>query len=231
MASNKNLKVSIVIRAYNAEKTIERAVESALNQEFSKSHYEIIVINDGSTDKTKEIISKYEKNENVKIVNQKNLGAYGAGEVGLHLSCGKYVTLLDGDDEFEPILLKELVSVLEKNPPIDFAYSDYYEIKEGKKELVSPKNIFETIAGGIVFNREKFKAEGFYRKGIFWGEYDLLLRTLDKWKSYYCKKPLFTYHRRKESISGNALNVEKGIEELKSLHPTKTDYINLIRRY
>src|SRR3989344_7815793 len=95
------MKVSIIIRAYNNQDTINRALSSTLNQNFPKDQFEIIVINDGSKDKTGEILRKYESRPNIIIFNQENKGAIEAANQGFGKSRGKYEVLLDGDDTFE----------------------------------------------------------------------------------------------------------------------------------
>lgn len=225
------MKASILIRSHNAEKTIARAVNSAVNQNFLKNKFEVIIIDDGSSDKTLDILRKFSTLPNVTIIEQENYGGTVAVNNGLSVSQGNYITILDDDDEFEANLLKELCGVLEKRAEVDFVYSNYYEEYNGDIKLVSPRNIFETVAIGTLFRKNKLLEEGFHRSGIFFAEYDLFLRTINKWRNYYHPKSLFTYHRRSTGLAANPENVKKGIEQLEKLHPLKIDEIKKIRGY
>jgi len=224
------MKVSVIIRVYNAEKTIRKAVASALNQDFPKKDFEIIIVNDGSTDNSLEILKSYKKK--IRLINQKNQGAVAAANRGFKEARGNYIIVLDADDYFETNILREMVAILDKKPQVDFIYSDYYEkSKEGEIKLISTKNIFNTVASGIMFRKSKFKKEGFYREDIKFPEYDLLLKTQDKWQGHHLAKPLFYYNRKEESLTGDKKWVKTALAELRKLHPKKLEEIKKIRKY
>ncbi|OGZ57346.1 MAG: hypothetical protein A3B96_01215 [Candidatus Spechtbacteria bacterium RIFCSPHIGHO2_02_FULL_43_15b] len=223
-------KVSIIIRAYNSEKIVGRAIESAIYQDFPKNKFEIIAVNDGSRDGTLDVVRSYaDKHKNIRVVDEKNQGAVAAANNGFAVSKGKYIVFLDYDDYFLPTLIGDLSKILDADKSIDFVYSDYYEEFEGKKILVSPKNIFETIAGGMMFRRFSV-GERLWTEGLLFPEYDILLRHTD-WKGYHYSKALFTYCRSKESLSSVDSKVKNGIEQLKKLHPDKILEIEKIRTY
>lgn len=225
------MKNSIIIRAYNAQATIIRALTSALNQDFSPTGFEVIVVNDGSLDGTSEILSSFVNASCLRIITQEHRGAIAAANIGFAKARGDYVVLLDDDDYFEPNLLKELSFLLDQHLECAFAYSDYYEEAENTKKVFRPQHIFETLAAGIMFRKSKLEKEGFYEAGVFFAEYDLLLRTMNKWKSVYYPKPLFTYSRRMESMTGDPEKVQQGIAHLHTLHPDKFNYIAKIRPF
>jgi len=223
------MKVSIIIPAFNAEDTIKKAVESALAQKFSKNDFEVVVINDGSTDHTLNILQGF--GNNIRVVNQKNQGAVKAANNGFKSAKGDYVVKLDADDVFEPDIIKEMAEVLDIRSEIDFVYSDYYEERQGKTEFVSTKdNLFNSIAIGVMFRKQKLAEAGFYNETLVFAEYDLLLRTLGIWKGFHISKPLFRYIRRQGSITTEE-GVKKFIDELKKAHPDKIKEIEKIRSY
>lgn len=225
------LKVSIIIPVFNAQKTIQRAIDSVLNQDFPQKDFKLIVVNDGSTDKTLEILKSYGKK--IKIINQQNQGAVKAANRGLEESQSKYLIKIDSDDYFKPNILKEMAAILDKKPEIDFIYCDYYEkFPQGKLKIISTKNnIFNTIAGGIMFRKNKLAKEGFYNEDIKFPEYDLLLKVENKWRGYHIAKPLYYYNRRRESLTGKKQWLKEALVELKKLHPQKIKKIQKIRKY
>ena len=225
------MKVSVIIPVFNAEDTIQKAIRSVLGQKFPKKDFEIIVVNDGSTDNTLEILNFYQKK--ITIINQRNKGAVKAANKGFQIAQGEYVIKLDADDYFKQNILKEMVAILDKKPKVDFVYSDYYEKSFlGEMKKVSTKtNIFNTVAIGIMFRRDKLKEQGFYREDIKFPEYDLLLKTEYNWQGFHIAKPFFYYNRRENSLTGNKEWVNLATAELKKLYPEKKDKIKKIRNY
>src|SRR3990167_1578847 len=224
------MKVSIIIRAYNNQDTINRAISSALNQNFPKDQFEIVVIDDGSTDKTGEILRKYESGPNIIIFNQENKGAIEAANRGFRASKGEDVVLLDGDDTFQDSLLKDAVLVLDNNRDACFVYPDYFERANDQVRVVSVDNLFQSVAVGTMYRKSKLAEVNFFRK-VFFAEYDLILRTLSSWKSLHLKKPLFTYKRSTKSLTGSLGRVRLGLDELRKLHPNRIKEIEKIRSY
>jgi glycosyltransferase involved in cell wall biosynthesis len=120
--------VSVIIPAYNAEQYIEETVISVLNQSYQK--FEIIIINDGSTDSTGKIIDELSKKDNRIIVqHRENSGVSASRNVGIDMSKGEYLAFLDADDYWleDNLLIK--VKALENNES-DFVYSDRFDADE-----------------------------------------------------------------------------------------------------
>lgn len=115
----KNPKFSIIVPVYNTEKYLKRCLDSIKNQSFKD--YEVIIVNDGSTDNSSDIISKY----SYKVINQENLGLSMARNNGVKESSGEYLIFLDSDDYIEKDLLKEVNESLSNNPDLV-----RYQIKE-----------------------------------------------------------------------------------------------------
>jgi glycosyltransferase involved in cell wall biosynthesis len=124
-------KVSTIIPAYNAQRTIVRAIESALLQDF-ESH-EIVVVNDGSTDSTGAILDNY--GASIHVVTQPNRGVGAARNAGVRHAAGKYLTFLDADDMFLPKKLQTMVCALEQNSLASLAFSDYRSVSENGVEF------------------------------------------------------------------------------------------------
>lgn len=118
------IKVSIIIPAYNVEKYIGRCIESAMNQTLKE--IEIIVVNDGATDNTPSIISKFaEKDPRVVVIHKKNGGLSSARNAGLNLAKGEYIQHLDGDDWVERGASESMFSFAKKEE-LDIVICDFY---------------------------------------------------------------------------------------------------------
>jgi len=115
------MKVSVVIPAHNDEGTIAATVESALAQRF-EGGFEVIVVNDGSTDGTAEALRRF--GDRIKVVAQENRGMSGARNAAARNSTGNYLAFLDADDEWLPEKLAKTVSALEGDSNCGLAYSD-----------------------------------------------------------------------------------------------------------
>lgn len=109
--------ISVIIPAYNCEKYICQAVDSALAQQVP---LEIIILNDGSSDRTESVVLKnYDKNPAVRYIrNEQNLGASGSRNKGVTLARGKYVAFLDADDWWEPEKLKKQLTLMEEKKTV-----------------------------------------------------------------------------------------------------------------
>jgi Glycosyl transferase family 2 len=110
------LPVSVLIDTYNHERFIEKAIRSVLEQDFPASDLEIIVIDDGSTDRTAEIVRKFEPK--VRYLRKSNGGQASAFNTGIPECTGKAIAFLDGDDYWMPGKLSRVVDVLAKNPKV-----------------------------------------------------------------------------------------------------------------
>jgi len=113
-----NPKVSVLMTAYNEEGYINTSIDSILNQTFND--FELIIVDDCSTDKTWEIIQNYAKKDSrvVAIKNEKKLGISGAINKGLEISRGRYIAKMDADDWAYPYRLGKQVDFMEKNPQV-----------------------------------------------------------------------------------------------------------------
>ena len=107
-----NIKVSIILPVYNCETYLNRCLDSLLNQTFE--NIEIIAINDGSTDRSLEILDIYAKNDNrIKVINKKNTGVSDTRNIGLDESKGDYIVFVDSDDWIELNMIEDMSSQLE----------------------------------------------------------------------------------------------------------------------
>lgn len=171
-----NIKISIIIPCYNVELYVEACLLSVLQQ--MNENVEIIIVNDGSTDGTKNIIDYMVSNysRNVIVIHQENAGLSIARNVGLEIAKGDYVAFLDGDDIFEPNYIKEVLGIIESHSP-DIIEIDAYRFSSQSRELynicsfVKEKKIHSILELQPVFNLSKWFAWGrIYSRNIFEGE-------------------------------------------------------------
>ena len=149
------MKLSIIVPVYNVEKYIKKCLESILDQDLSKDAYEIIVINDGSTDASYSIAKKYaDSNRNLKLLTQKNKGLSATRNRGVTEAEGKYIYFVDSDDFIAPNVLKILLDTLEEN---DLEMLAFNLLKvdvnfEIKKSIQAVSNIkLSKIVDGVTF--------------------------------------------------------------------------------
>ncbi len=205
--------ISLIIRVYNNAPFIQKAVESALHQ--THSDYEIVVINDGSTDGTAQILDSFD-NPRLRVFHQENKGAFQAAYDGLEKSRGDLITFLDGDDFLEPTYLAELHKGLLEDSSAAFSYCDYWEVNlnTGARKLVSLKNIFNSLVCGLLYKRVVLEELGFWDKEQDLPEYDLLIRVLKKYPGFHVPQPLFTYNRHPGSMTADKEFVERAKQKL-----------------
>lgn len=196
------MRVSVVVPAYNREKTIIRCIDSIMNQTIPP--YEIIVVDDGSTDKTIEILEALDCG-NLRIIRQNHRGAQAARNLGIINARGEYIAFLDSDDEWLPELLEESLAVLQKNRDCA-VYSNGYICSNNKKRLLKrPEckgNSYDFILkfGGPMFQSLLVKKQVLMQIGLLdenvpaHQEWDTGIRLAEIVDFVYIKKPLFIWH-------------------------------------
>jgi glycosyltransferase involved in cell wall biosynthesis len=140
--------VSVIIPAYNAGECIGRAIESVLGQSYSD--YEIVVVDDGSTDNTADIVRQY--GDKVRYVHQKNAGVAVARNAGIAVARGDWIAFLDADDEWLPNKLKAQMDLLARNPELRWCASNRYQ-SDGRHRavVVNVERVKKCLAGRDFF--------------------------------------------------------------------------------
>lgn len=144
----KNPKVTVLMPVYNAEKYISEAIQSILNQTFRD--FEFLIINDGSTDSSVEIIESF-KDERIRLVhNEKNMNLVPTLNRGLELAQGEYVARMDADDISYPTRLEKQVEYMDKNPEIGIC-GTWIEFFDAGKGIQKYPVEHELIKASILF--------------------------------------------------------------------------------
>ena len=211
-------KISIVIPVYNTEKYIERCIESVLQQKYENK--EIIVVNDGSTDKTEEKINKYK--EQIKYIKKANGGLSDARNVGIANATGKYIMFIDSDDYIEEDLLSKLKPYIDKDIEM-IKYKARKVTQDGKEIQLMEGPTFDTIKGEEAFSKmcfddqlmetaciylyktELIKQNGFqFRKGLYHEDFGLIPLIIVKAKTFISTNICgYNYVQSQNSITRN----------------------------
>lgn len=197
--------VSVVIATYNMSKYLPSAIQSALNQTYK--NIEILVIDDGSTDSTREAMAAFEEEQRVTYLLQQNKGQASAKNHGIRKATGDYIAFLDADDTWEPEKLELQVPVLMASRSVGLVYSrlayiDENGIKQGvlndrlfRGRISGPLLIENFIAfGSCLVRRECFELLGRFKENVRMGiDYDLWLRFSTRYEFDYVDRPLLNY--------------------------------------
>ncbi|MGD9568064.1 MAG: glycosyltransferase family 2 protein [Sedimentibacter sp.] len=227
-----NLKISeplvtIIIPAYNHEKYVKTCIESVLNQTYS--NLEIIIFNDGSTDKTDEEIKSVieNNNKNIKYISKQNEGLCTTLNEGLKIANGKYVTFIASDDLWMSNRIEKLVGFLENNKCFHMVFSDTYFmygdikstdrysdyksiIKKSFLNSVPNVNLYEVLlceniipAVTVLLKKECYENVGYYDTSIRFEDYDMWLRISKKYSIAFIDEPLAYYRLHDRNMSKN----------------------------
>lgn len=128
--------VSIILPVYNGEKYLRECIDSILASTYQ--NLEVILIDDGSTDRSGPICDEYaEKDSRIKVIHQENKGLISARNCGLSISNGAYIAFVDADDQVSPVFYEEMVSAMETEHA-DFVACEYRHSKEDVVPCIAP---------------------------------------------------------------------------------------------
>lgn len=215
--------VTVIMPAFNAEKYIEEAIQSVLNQTYKK--IELVIINNASSaDKTEEIIHKYLDDTRIIYVKQQGKGLSNARNIGIQKSSGELVAFLDSDDLWHKEKIEKQVEYFRKNKEVFLVHTPYNILKDGRiinfKMLSEPQasclsgNIYNRLLCGncigvltAMVRKEIFDKVGYFDETL-WGaeDWDLWIRIAKNHKIGFINETLATY---RDVGSSMCKNVEK----------------------
>jgi len=203
---------SIIIPLYNKEDYIQDTLDSVLNQTFK--NFEIIIVNDGSTDSSlKKAKNALKDFNNLTIINQKNKGLSASRNIGISVSNGKVIALIDADDLWHKKFLESIHNLHLNHPDASFYGTDYLEKYSDKNILETKKNVdirlkskdfivsdffmankFQPIIcqSSIAFKKEVSETISFDESIDYAEDVDFYLKSFTKFKLAYHYKPLVT---------------------------------------
>jgi glycosyltransferase involved in cell wall biosynthesis len=219
-------KVSVIVPAYNVQNYIEEALISLQQQSFTA--FEALVVDDGSTDKTAEIVQRFcDEDPRFKLLQKPNGGLSSARNHGIRHASTDYLALLDADDRYEPEKLAAHIEVLDQNPAIGVVYSASKAIRDdggatfmqlsGKPIYADPlkallcKN-FVGHGSNAVFRRCIVEQVGFFDETLRSSEdvdYWIRIATLGCWTFHRDPRPLVCYRVRPSGLSFNVAQMQR----------------------
>ncbi len=186
--------ISVVVVNYNYGKLIRRCIRSLLNQDLDKSHYEIIVVDDCSTDDSIEALETFKRAGEIKIIkNKKNSGIGASAQTGVANSRGKYIVRVDSDDYVQPAFLYMLYSFLKFCPKYVGVSCDYF-YTDNEERIISHESFKGNgIACGLMFRTSYLEIIGSYnpQKKVF--EDKDLFKRIESEKIFHLPIPLYNY--------------------------------------
>ncbi len=208
--------VSVIIPAYNRGRYIRQTVESVLNQTYTD--IELIVIDDGSTDDTRDILEGY--GDRITLLEheaRQNRGQSASINLGLDRARGKYLAILDSDDYWEPDKIESQVGYLQRHPEVGLVYGNgtavsgngefLYDIyTPGHREESKPEKVlvdcYFSLPSNALMRKSLLKKAGYFDETLRAGQdHDMAIRIAEIARLAYIDRPLFHYRRHNESIS------------------------------
>ncbi|MFQ5686787.1 MAG: glycosyltransferase family 2 protein [Candidatus Scalindua sp.] len=226
--------VSVIIHTFNNEKFIAETVESVLSQTYSD--YEIIVVDDGSGDGTRDALLPYM--QEIRYHYKENGGIASAKNTGISLSNAEFVAFLDHDDLWIPDKLKIQMEYFNGNPQVGLVYAKYASFRGDKELRVKPEKgysgwIFKTLlsksivqTSTVMVKRECLNAVGTFDESFkLADEYDMFLRVAKRFQCGFVNKELTRYRVHDRNASKNDLLFDK--ENLRVFKKVYNGYTDL----
>lgn len=218
--------ITVYITNYNYESYLRQSIESVLNQ--SLQDFELIIIDDGSTDGSKAIIETFREHPKVSIIYQQNKGLNITNNVAMRTANGKYLMRLDADDFLESNALEVMSSILEQDDELGLVFPDYYYVnakgiktgEEKRHNFEKEVSLYDQPAhGACTMVRLQFLKElGGYNESFTCQDgYDLWIKFIMHHKVTNVTQPLFSYRRHGNNLTTNEeriLETRKKIKEL-----------------
>ena len=236
---------TVIIPLYNKEKYIENAIKSVLNQTFTD--FNLLIINDFSTDKSVEIASKYISDTVEIIHHEKNAGLAAARNTGIKNTNSNYITFLDADDLWKPTFLESIFQLIQNFPEARIFGTNYEEVWDAV--IKNPCNGSEILAidfkgyinffkinvkqgiynhGSVCFHKEVFEKVGYYNEDIGFSEdLDFNIRANYNFKLAYDNSVQMSYFMQTENQLTQSSLLNKTIPDFDSYENWATNNSDL----
>lgn len=197
--------ISVVITNYNYGKYIRRCLRSLLNQDLARDRYELIVVDDHSTDDSVGAIESFKGAGDITIlVNKRNLGVGASARVGVDHSRGKYFVRVDADDYVQPPFLSMLYNFLRFCPQYVGVSCDYFLTDNDERVLSAESFKEQGLACGLMLRTSYLERIGSYNKKKKVFEDRDLFERIEREKIYHLPVPLYNYVKHGNSLTDRA---------------------------
>ncbi len=215
------MQVSVIITCHNYARYLSRAIRSVINQTIDGKEFEIIVVDDGSTDKTRNVMETY--SGRIKpIILKRNVGLAAARNEGIKAALGRFVVNLDADDYIDDNLIYIQMMFLNANPSWDAVSCDYYLVDEYEKHIARISGVEDPIACGVMFRTDLLFEIGLYDENFkMREEEDLRIRFEKNHNIRNIELPLYRYRKHDNNMTNNKKGMAKYKKVLKSKHNNK----------
>lgn len=200
-----SIDTSIIITNFNNKAYIGRAVRSCLKQSLDGGRYEIIIVDDASTDGSQEIIKHFFPSV-TPILLKENVGVAEASNIGIRAALGSFIIRVDSDDYIKEHCLLFLTEILLNNPDIGFVWADHIRVNHEEKPL--NKVVMNTLdllfrhGAGIMFRKSYLEVLGLYDKNLRNAEdFDLIRRYLKNFDGFHLPMPLYNYRQHESNMT------------------------------
>ena len=218
----KDIKISIIVTAYNHEKYIGRCLRSLLKQSINTNLYEINLVNDASNDRTQfacELFCDPDDSIIRIIQNSSNLGLPASLNKAIRASNGEFIVRVDADDWVSKDFIKLLYTFLENNDYMDAVACDYLTVNNSAIILERKNCIDDPIACGIMFRKKHLLDIGLYDENFQINEErDLRIRFEKKYKIHRLELPLYRYRKHDKNMTNNKYALEEYNQKLTDKH-------------
>ena len=211
--------ISIIVPAYQASKYIERCLRSLISLRADNFSYNIVVIDDGSTDGTADIVRNFFPDV-ILSVNPENMGLPSSLNIGIRAVSSQYFVRVDSDDFVDSMFLEFLYYAIAHNDEFEAICCDYYTVSDEGQRVARMSAELDPIGCGILFRRDKLVAIGLYDADFHAREEEELMIRFQKaeYQLLRLPLPLYRYRQHDNSITSNLEMMDKFSEELKRRH-------------
>lgn len=217
-------RITVYIPSHNYGRFLSEAIESVLRQ--SVGDWELLVIDDGSTDDTASIIKLYEAHPQITPIRTEGIGLTAVCNLALSKARGEYVIRLDGDDVFDENILLVLGNVLDKSKDMTLVFPDYYLLDqfgevyshERRKKLYVDNHTFDVPPHGActMVRASVLKEVGGYREDLKAQDgFDLWSKIVERYKSTNVNLPLFYYRQHGNNLTNNSQRIFNARRQIK----------------
>jgi glycosyltransferase involved in cell wall biosynthesis len=197
--------VAIVMTAHDEEQYVERALRSCVNQSAPRESYDVILVDDGSTDRTRRIAEEFGEGVDV-LVNETRLGLPASLNRAIRAAHTRFIVRVDADDYIHHDFVRVLSLYLDLNPHMEAAACDYYLVDEHEQHLERVNWLERPIGCGIMFRKERLIELGLYDESFLMAEdLDLRLRFEKNWQMHRIELPLYRYRLHGKNMTADEL--------------------------